>query len=189
MKAGLFICDHVAESLQDRFGDYPDMFARLFPELEWKHYEVTQGQFPQDLNECEVYFATGSRRSVYEQEDWIDELKATIRRLATTNKHFVGFCFGHQLLGEALGGRVQKSPMGWCVGVHRFDILEKARWMRPFQQQINILMMCQDQVIELPPNSVVLASGERCPVGIMQIGERMLGIQAHRVWQGLRPSI
>jgi GMP synthase-like glutamine amidotransferase len=179
MKAGLFICDHVNESVRDRFGDYADMFSQLFPELDWTYYEATQGEFPKDLNECDVYFATGSRRSVYEPEPWIDEAKEIIRQIATTHKYFVGFCFGHQLLGEAMGGKVQQSPNGWCVGVHTFEITEKASWMKPFQQPINLLMMCRDQVLSLPPGATVLASSELCPVGIMRIGSKMLGIQAH----------
>jgi GMP synthase-like glutamine amidotransferase len=179
MKAGLFICDHVDESLRATYGDYPDMFASLFPELDWTGYDVVNGEFPKELDECDVYFATGSRRSVYEPEPWIDKVKAVIRQLATMDKFFVGVCFGHQLLGEALGGKVQKSPNGWCVGVHSFDIIKKMDWMQPFQQNVNLLMMCQDQVMELPPDSIVLASSEKCPVGIFQVGSTMLGIQAH----------
>lgn len=179
MKAGLFICDHVNESLRETFGDYPDMFARLFPELEWTCYDVVNGEFPKDLNECDVYFATGSRKSVYDSDDWIGTLKATIRKLAVMDKYFVGICFGHQALGEAMGGKVQKSPNDWCVGVHSFDVIEQVSWMQPFRQSVNLLMMCQDQVLELPEGAKVLASSEKCPVGIFQVGDKMLGIQAH----------
>ncbi|MEM9930614.1 MAG: amidotransferase, partial [Bacteroidota bacterium] len=112
MKAGLFECDHTNEAIREQFGDYADMFVRLFPELEWTFYDVVNGEFPSDLNACDVYFATGSRRSVYDAEDWINRVKQTIRQLATMDKYFVGFCFGHQLLGEAMGGNVQKSPNG-----------------------------------------------------------------------------
>jgi len=179
MKAGLFECDHVNAEYQNQFGDYSDMFVRLFPELEWTFYDVCNGEFPSDLNECEVYFATGSRRSVYEREDWIDQVKATIRAIAAMDKYFVGFCFGHQLLGEAMGGKVGKPPNGWCVGVHEFEVLRQVDWMQPFQSNINLLMMCQDQVLELPKEAKIWAGNEKCPVGIFQVGEKMLGIQAH----------
>ena len=39
--------------------------------------------------------------------------------------------------------------------------------------------MCRDQVLELPKGAKVLAGNEKCPVGMMQIGERLLGIQGH----------
>ena len=179
MKAGLFQCDHVKENIRQQFGDYSDMFVNLFPELDWTFYDVCNGDFPRDLNECDVYFATGSHRSVYEDLDWINQMKTTIRQIAETDKYFIGFCFGHQLLGEAMGGKVRKSPKGWCVGVHEFEITQQTDWMKPFQDNLNILMMCRDQVLELPKGAKVLAGNEKCPVGIMQIGERLLGIQGH----------
>ena len=179
MKAGLFECDHVDRQYKDQFGDYSDMFAQLFPELEWTFYDVCNGQFPEDLNECDVYFATGSHRSVYEQEDWITRTKAMIRDAAALGKYFIGFCFGHQLLGEAMGGQVKKSGNGWCIGIHEFEVTNKADWMQPFQKNINLLMMCQDQVVQLPEGGKVLSGNKKCPVGIFQVGEKLLGIQAH----------
>jgi GMP synthase-like glutamine amidotransferase len=179
MRAGLLVCDHVIEKYQHIYGDYPDMFAQLFPELEWVLYDVVNGQFPDDIDDCEVYFATGSRYSVYDDEPWITQLLETIRLIREKGKYFVGFCFGHQALGQALGGKVQKAPTGWCVGVHEFALHHVANWMVPQQSTINLLMMCRDQVLEWPPEAIVLAGNEKCPIGMMQIGGRMLGIQAH----------
>ena len=179
MQAGLFICDHVGDQYQKKHGDYTDMFARLFPSFQWKYYDVINGQLPADLNECKVYMATGSRHSVYENINWINKMKKIIRELAAADKYFIGFCFGHQLLGEALGGKVEKSPNGWSAGVQEFSITEKRNWMMPFKNNLNLLMMCQDQVVQLPPGGRVLASSTKCPVGILQVGNKMLGIQAH----------
>lgn len=179
MRAGLLECDHVRVAWREAHGDYSDMFVQLFPELEWRFYDVCNGHFPDRLDECDVYFATGSHRSVYEQEAWILQLKDTIRAIAQQGKYFVGFCFGHQLLAEAMGGAVRKSPHGWCVGVHAFDVRCKEAWMQPFQGSINLLMMCQDQVLELPPAATLLAASSLCPVGMFRIGDRMLGVQGH----------
>ncbi len=179
MKAGLLICDHVDSAYVARFGDYPGMFARLFPEFEFVHYEVCKGEFPADVNECEVYLATGSRYSVYDDIDWIKQLLELVREIYASNKYFIGFCFGHQLIGHALGGKVEKSPRGWCVGAHTFTVRQPAAWMQPPQEAFHVLMLCQDQIAVLPENAIVLAGNEKCPVGMVQLGERMLGIQGH----------
>ncbi len=179
MKVGLFICDHVKSEYQAEFGDYPDMFAHLFPEYEWELYDVCNGHFPNNIHECDLYMTTGSKHSVYEDIRWIKELKKVIIELYNAQKIFVGFCFGHQLMGDALGGHVAKSPNGWCVGVHQFDILQKESWMHPTADQINLLMMCQDQILRLPQETVVLGGNDKCPAGIIQIGNTMLGIQGH----------
>ena len=179
MKAALFLCDHVKPEYLTQFGDYSDMFINLFPEFEWTVFDVCNGHFPENLDEHEVYFASGSMRSVYEKEDWIVRLQGIIKDIYQQKKYFIGFCFGHQLIGEALGGKVTKSPNGWCVGVHEFEMLKQEKWMQPFQNSVGLLMMCQDQVVQLPENSTVLAGNEKCPVGIFRVGETMLGIQAH----------
>ncbi|MEO1262525.1 MAG: amidotransferase [Bacteroidota bacterium] len=179
MTAGLFICDHVPSEYQSTFGDYSDMFARLFPEFEWKLYDIINGRFPRDLNECDVYMATGSHHSVYENLAWINKTKEMIRELYSLNKFFIGFCFGHQLLGDAMGGKVEKSSNGWCVGAHVYTVSEQTDWMVPYRNPVNLLMVCQDQVVKLPEHARVLASAEMCPNAIIQVGQRMLGIQGH----------
>ncbi|TLV00840.1 glutamine amidotransferase-related protein [Dyadobacter luticola] len=183
MKVGLLECDHVREELQYIAGDYREMFPALFSEVtsEWDFhfYDVCNGQFPESVDECDLYMCTGSRFSVYDEEDWILRLKQFVRDIYQSEKMFVGLCFGHQMLAEALGGQVLKSPGGWCVGVHRFDITHPEMWMQPHLPSLNMLMMCQDQVMTMPEDSTLLATSEHCPVAMFRVGENMLGMQAH----------
>lgn len=179
MRVGLLLCDHVQPAFQDEFGDLPAMFQAAWPSLEWKIFAVCDGIFPHAPTECDAYIASGSRYSVYDDLDWITHLKTFMQAIAQHQIPYLGVCFGHQLLAEALGGKVSKADSGWCVGVHTFDMQVQADWMSPFQPQLNLLMMCQDQVMELPPDSQVLATSPACPVGMFQVGDRMLGVQAH----------
>jgi GMP synthase-like glutamine amidotransferase len=179
MKIGLLECDHVMPELRQFGGDYRDMFPALLPTLEFVPYDVCMGQFPAGVDDCEAWLCTGSRYSVYDGEGWIQELKDFVRELHRSEKKFVGICFGHQLLGEALGGRVRKSERGWCVGVHTFSALQVEDWMAPPLDSLNLLMSCQDQVVVLPEGATLLASAPDCEVGMFRVGSHMLGIQAH----------
>ncbi len=179
MKVGLLECDHVRADFQHIAGDYPQMFASLFPAMELVTYDVCQGQFPLSVPECDAYVCTGSKYSVYDELDWIQQLQGFVRELYAREKVYVGVCFGHQLLGEALGGKVEKSPDSWCVGAHTFQVNQRESWMTPFQSIYRLLMMCQDQIAVLPPDSTVLATTPACPVGMLRVGPRMLGLQAH----------
>lgn len=51
--------------------------------------------------------------------------------------------------------------------------------MTPYQNHLQLLMSCQDQVARLPTAGVVLGHTPTCPVGLFRVGERMLGIQGH----------
>ena len=151
MKVGLLVCDVVRPEYQNEFGSYPEMFQTLFPEYEFICYQVRNGEFPKNVMDCEVYMATGSSHSVYEDHEWIQQTKDFIRAIYEANRYFIGFCFGHQLMAEALGGKVEKAAVGWCVGIHEFEVAHVKHWMRPAKTKVNFLMMCQDQVVELPP--------------------------------------
>ncbi len=179
MTVGLLECDHVLDKFQHIAGDYHQMFATLFPAIEMVPFDVCNGHFPTSVNECDAYLCTGSKYSVYDDIDWIKELQRFVQELYACEKVYVGVCFGHQMLGEALGGKVEKASVGWCVGAHDFQVTQPEKWMIPFQSAYSLLMMCQDQIITLPPDSTVLASTSGCPVSMVRVGPRMLGLQAH----------
>lgn len=179
MKIALLQCDCVRAEFLDIQGDYPEMFQALLPNFDFDVFEVFRNQFPERVEDYSAYMVTGSRYSVYEKKDWINRLKTFVREIESAGKVYVGLCFGHQLLAEALGGKVEKARQGWCVGVHTFNLVKKTQWMQPELQQINLLMMCQDQVQKLPVDSQLLSSADKCPIAMFQVGDRMLGIQAH----------
>ncbi len=179
MKIGLLECDHVADKFRPIGGDYREMFPALLPQLDMAFYDVCKGHFPDDVRECDAYICTGSKYSVYDEMDWIRQLKGFVREVHDQEKPFIGVCFGHQMMGEALGGKVQKAEAGWCLGVHSFQLQERPAWIKPPRKSFNLLMLCQDQIKALPPDSRVLASAADCPVGMFMVGKHMLGIQAH----------
>jgi GMP synthase-like glutamine amidotransferase len=180
MKIGLLLCDHVAERFQSIAGDYAQMFGALFAEhFTLQPYDAINGELPAALDECDGYLVTGSRYSAYDDEPWIHELKAFIRLLVAAQKPFVGICFGHQLLAEALGGKVEKTASGWGVGVREIEIVNHENWMQPAQTVCRLHYMHQDQVTKLPLESVLLGSSQHCLVAMFRIGSAALGIQAH----------
>lgn len=183
MKIGLLLCDHVAERFQHISGDYPEMFTawltRCAPEFQLEFFDVCNGEFPAATAACDAFMTTGSRFSAYDDVNWIHRLKIFVRQMAEANTPFVGICFGHQILAEALGGKVIKASQGWGVGVREIELVQTEPWMSPAQSNFHLHYMHQDQVQQLPENSVVLGRSEHAPVAMFRTGESMLGIQAH----------
>lgn len=183
MKVGLLECDHVMEKYAHIAGDYwqmfEDLFARHAPQLELVNFDVRNGELPVSVDACEAFICTGSRFSAYDPEDWIQGLKGFLRQLRDVNKPFVGICFGHQLMAEALGGKVEKAQQGWGIGVHGLNIVKQESWMQPEQASCGVQYSHRDQVTRLPENSVLLGESDHCPVAMFRVGETMLGIQGH----------
>lgn len=178
MKVALLVCDHVREDLVDSHGDYPLMFKRLLPEMPMDTWCVCDRQFP-EISDYDAFICTGSKYSVYEELDWIADLSQFTRDVFQSGKKFVGSCFGHQMIAHALGGEVSKLAHGYLIGLHDFRLAQRIPWMSMDVNSYNVLMLCQDQVKELPPNSKVWASSSVCPVGMFTVGSNFLGIQGH----------
>ncbi|MGB1243467.1 MAG: type 1 glutamine amidotransferase, partial [Chitinophagales bacterium] len=171
IKAGLLLCDHIPTKYHDIAADYAEMFAATYTNFDFEVYTVCDGEFPESVEDCEIYVCTGSHSSVYEEVDWVLRLKKFVGEIHQANKKYIGHCFGHQMLAEALGGKVERANIGWCVGVHTFEVVKEEEWMLPFQENFNTIMLCQDQVQVLPPNSTVLATSKDCPIAMFRVGE------------------
>ncbi len=180
MNIGLLQCDHVAERFRHIAGDYPEMFGAVFgASFNLVPFDVYNGEWPATLDVCDAYLCTGSRWSVYDDIAWIHDLKTFVRQVHATNKPFIGICFGHQMMAEALGGKVEKSDYGWGVGIQPLEITQAEPWMQPEQATLKLHYMHRDQVTRLPENSLVLGRSEHCPLAAFRVGAAMLGIQAH----------
>ncbi len=62
---------------------------------------------------------TGSAASVTERATWMIRAEAWLRARVDEGVPILGICFGHQLLAQALGGRVTKNPAGREIGTVR----------------------------------------------------------------------
>ncbi len=183
MKLGILKTDAVRPEWVQQFGEYPDMFitllSRVDPELEFIVYDVQHGQYPADIDEVDAYLMTGSKSSVYEDEPWIARLMEFVRELHARRKKLVGICFGHQLVAHALGGRTEKSPKGWGVGLHTHTFNTQPHWHDGEHEDLDILVSHQDQVVQVADGANVLAGSEFCENAVTQLGDHILTFQGH----------
>jgi GMP synthase-like glutamine amidotransferase len=179
IKVGILQTGNPPPPLQERFGSYSAMVQELLgPEHEFTTFDVRNGELPAQLESCAAYVITGSASGVYDGDSWIDALKDFVRD-ASGRSAMAGICFGHQLMAEAFGGRVIKSSKGWGIGLHRYDVQERAAWMDE-ARSIAVPASHQDQIVKLPADARVLGGSEFTQYGILEYPQRRaMSLQSH----------
>jgi GMP synthase-like glutamine amidotransferase len=185
MRIGILKTDSVREEFQHEFGDYPAMFRAVLMAsaddvpIEFRDYDVQRGEYPASIDECDAYLITGSRESVYDDQQWIHRLAQFVQELDAARHTLVGICFGHQLIAHVLGGETRAAETGWAVGVQETQVLSPAEWMLPYRERFGLLSSHKDQVVRLPERAEVFASTPFCPNSGFTIGDHILTFQGH----------
>jgi GMP synthase-like glutamine amidotransferase len=180
---GILETDVLNEEVQLKYGSYPEMFKNLLLKvddtLKFKSYQVINFQYPDNISECDAYLITGSQFSAYDDLAWINQLKVFIKRLVDYQIKLVGICFGHQLIAQALKGRVEKSDKGWGVGLITSEVKIKPAALQMDSSQFSLLVSHQDQVVVLPDDAELLAGNDFCPNASYIISNSVLTFQGH----------
>lgn len=75
---GILNADEVRPELEATYGDYPAMFTELLKsadsDINIVTYNVMKGEYPASIDEVDGYLLTGSKFSVYQNEEWIKKL-------------------------------------------------------------------------------------------------------------------
>ena len=172
MKIGILQTGHSPDELKDDLGDYGDMFVKLLGNqgFEFEIFSVVDNQFPASIEDADGWLITGSKHGAYEDHDWIPPLEELIREIANIGDPLIGVCFGHQIIAQALGGKVEKFAGGWAVGRQTYDF---------GGAEMSFNAWHQDQVTERPEGAMVLASNDFCENAALLYGDQILTIQPH----------
>ncbi len=177
MKIGILETGRPPEQLAPQYGDYPSMFARLLADddFEFESYAALDGELPDSPRACDGWVITGSKFGVYEGHPWIAQLEEFLRQAYAEGVPIVGICFGHQILAQALSGKVEKFTGGWDVGKTAYRI-ENAEGG---EDELKMHAWHQDQVTELPEGARVIGSTPFCKYAALAYDNKALTIQPH----------
>jgi len=172
MLIGILQTGHAPDVIRAREGDYSDMFETLLAGrgLTFRTWSVVDGDLPTDIDAADGWLITGSRHGAYEDHPWIPPLEAFIRKLHAARKPLVGVCFGHQIVAQALGGRVEKFGGGWKVGRTKYDFGGETLALNAWHQ---------DQVIEPPEGARTIATAPGCKYAALAYDGHILTVQPH----------
>ncbi|MBI3247939.1 MAG: gamma-glutamyl-gamma-aminobutyrate hydrolase family protein [Deltaproteobacteria bacterium] len=125
---------------------------------------------------------TGSPASTYDGDAWIARSEDFLRQAADRSVPLYGVCFGHQLLAQTFGGKVEKCRHGWELGTVHLTLTDDGK-SDPLFADLPATFTAQmshgDVVTELPPGAVSLARNEHSPHQSFRLGNAIWGTQFH----------
>jgi len=165
-----------------RFGDRTSWFRHLFSgegDLIFEKHPVLHPAAVPNIRDRDAWIISGSRFSVYEDISWLQPMREFICYAVAQSVPLIGICFGHQLMAQAMGGVVEKSPKGLGIGVHEYRLDVAARELFGNLTTYRIMAAHQDQVITMPPQAVLVASSCFCVHAALAYGAHALSLQGH----------
>ncbi|KAK1567072.1 hypothetical protein Q3G72_007761 [Acer saccharum] len=182
----LLLCGEDSEYVKKKYGGYFGVFVKMLAEEgeAWDLYRVASGEFPDDdeIGSYDGYVISGSCSDAHGNDDWICKLVALLNKLDSMKTKVLGFCFGHQILARALGGKTGRSIKGWDIGVtavHLSSSSSKLYSSLKIPSVLNVIEIHRDEIVELPSKAEVIAWSDQTGIEMFKYGDHIMGIQGH----------
>lgn len=167
---------------QERSGGFASLIRAGLSGL-WEHgfveVDARETKLLPAAEEVSGIIVTGSASSVTERAPWMLRTEAYLAEAVRAGHPVLGICFGHQLLGQALGGSVERNPRGRELGTVRLTVLVDDPLLERGIEPALVHATHRDSVTRLPPSARLLATTELEPHAAVRFGERAWGVQFH----------
>ena len=174
MLIGILNCGHLPDEVQAEQGDYTELYAGLLGGrgFAFATYNVVDMEFPSGPTAADGWLISGSKHGAYDDIPFIAPLEALIRDASAAGVPTVGICFGHQVIAQALGGKVEKFKGGWGLGRTQY------RFRGAGTLALNAWH--QDQVTRAPEGAVTISATDFCAhAALVYPDHAALSVQPH----------
>ncbi|KAK6357538.1 hypothetical protein TWF718_001847 [Orbilia javanica] len=121
---------------------------------------------------------SGSRYNAWGDDKWIVELVGFVRECVEIGVPVIGICFGHQIVGRALGAEVGRNENGWEVAPTVLGVSEKGREVFG-KESLTLHLMNRDIVKTCPADMEVLASSSKTQIHSLYRPGKVFTVQGH----------
>ncbi len=138
-------------------------------------FHCPSGEVPGDFR-YDGFVVTGSRASVYWDREWIGQLKRWVGDAVEAGLPALGVCYGHQLLADVLGGRVE-SMGEYEIGYRTVEQDGRNRLLEGIEEEMTVFTTHSDHVLRAPPGATVFAKNDYGIHGFRK--EHVFAVQFH----------
>jgi GMP synthase (glutamine-hydrolysing) len=167
-----------------RHGDFEDMIKKGLAcrDAEVSTIDACQGESLPAPQECQGVVITGAHCMVTDNLPWSLAIEAWLPELVRQQVPLLGICYGHQLLGRAMGGQVDFHPRGREVGTVEIKKTAAAQTdplFKELPEYFPVHTTHSQSVLTLPPGAILLAENDFEPHHAFRIGHCAWGVQFH----------
>jgi GMP synthase-like glutamine amidotransferase len=166
--------------------EHPGTFRDFWRErgYDWHSVELETGEAIPNLDGFDLLVVMGGPQDVWQEDihPWLVSEKAAIRRwVLDLGRPYLGICLGHQLLAEALGGRValMSCPEVGLADVELTTEGQRDPFFSGFASPMRTFQWHGAEIKELPKGAVVLARNAACATQAIRWGRHAYGLQYH----------
>ena len=143
LRIAILECGTTPPNAARKYGSYGGVFASLlrsgadalsYPNLSSSSglsistFDVVKTLSYPALQDIDAILLTASASNAFDNDPWILKLVAFVKEILEQRRvRIVAACFGHQIVGRALGTKVRRSDKGWEIGVTPIELTKRGQ--------------------------------------------------------------
>ena len=177
-------CGDTPLTIEQQHGKVPDWFKHA---LENKPYRIEvvkpfEGEALPDRDSFKLAIINGSSAKVTQEKNWIELTKEWVKVMMTYKKPLFGICFGHQLIADALGGRIGQESEGLELGLHEVGLHQDKHndpLLNHLNAPFNSILFHEQTVLSLPKDAIALGYSKKDKHQMIRYSPHAFSVQFH----------
>lgn len=153
-----------------------------FSEENIEVFDILHGANLPNYEQCAGVILTGSHNMVTQRSQWSESTRNWLQNALPYQIPIFGICYGHQLIADAFGGKVDFHPKGIEIGtveIHTTLDAEQDPIFSTLPKTFLGHVTHSQTVTHLPPQAITLAQNSHERHHTFRLGSHIWGVQFH----------